>query len=582
MPIPKSTIDTIRDRADIAEIVEQYVDLKRSGTRLKGLCPFHSEKTPSFFVNPDMQMYHCFGCGQGGGVFDFVMEIEGVTFPEAVRALGQKVGVEVESKRIPVEERSRNDALYEANAFVARFYHRQLVDNPAAKATREYLEARGIPRQAWTHFGLGYAPDAWDGLVSEARKAQVPSDLLTQLKLITSSEKSKGYFDYFRNRLMFPIVAPGGRVVAFGARALADGDEPKYLNSTESPIFVKRCTLYGLDRARAAIRTERCAIIVEGYTDLISLHLSGIEHTVATCGTALSTDHAGVLRRMTQRVILFPDADAAGQTAAATTGGILLGAGLDVSVVVVDAGLDPDAAARKMGPEKLKETVGGAMDYFHYLDYITKDRAMSPREQEGLIRRVIAGISDLDDRLRYDLIIKDLARVLGVAPASLAAARPRTRGGGASAEPTRKTVPEGPRLTLERLALRLLMEGTPAAVEAVEALDEEDFSGETHRKLYNLLDAARDSHIDTRSRDFQRRAEENGLAGLAAEIALISVPPGNVETFLKDTIRRIKELKIRDELAVLRDRLSGLPADSDEARSVAEYYQKLKQALSEL
>lgn len=582
MPIPKSTIDTIRERADIAEIVGQYVDLKRSGTRLKGLCPFHQEKTPSFFVNPDLQMYHCFGCGEGGSVFDFVMEMEGVTFPEAVRALGQKVGVEVESRRIPAEERSRNDGLYETNAFAARFYHKQLVDNPAAQSTRDYLESRDIPRAAWTRFGLGYAPEGWDALVNAARKAKVPSDLLSQLKLIVASDKSKGYYDYFRNRLMFPIIAPGGRVVAFGARALSDADQPKYLNSTESPIFVKRRTLYGLDRARPAIRKERCAVIVEGYTDLISLHLCGIEHTVATCGTALSTDHAAALRRMTQRVILFPDADAAGQNAAATAGGILLGAGLDVSVVVVETGLDPDAAARKMGGEKLRETVGGAMDYFHYLDYITRDRAMSPREQEALIRRVVAGIADLDDRLRYDLIVKELARILGVEPASLSAARPRIRAGGDQTNQRRRAQPTDRRVALERLALRLLMEGTPAAVEAVEALDEEDFSGETHRKLYNLLDVAQDSHIDRRSRDFQRQVEENGLAGLAAEIALISVPPGNVDTLLKDTIRRIKELKIRDELAALRERLLSLPADSDEARAIAEYYQKLKQALVEL
>ncbi len=581
MQIPQDTIETIRDRVDITDLVSQYVDIKRTGSSFKGLCPFHDEKTPSFVVSPEKQIFHCFGCQKGGNVFTFLMEMEGVSFPEAVRALGKRVGVEVESRDDPGsgERRSRNEAMYKANAFTARLYHDELVDSRGAAEARAYLEQRGIPRSAWRRFGLGFAPDSWDRLVNAARNARVSEDILSQLRLIVSSAKSKGYYDYFRNRIMFPIVVPGGRVIAFGARAMGDA-EPKYINSTESPIFSKRRTFYGLDRAREAVRKQRSAIVVEGYTDVISLHLIVVENTVATCGTALTTDHATSLRRLTQKAILLPDADKAGENAAISSGAILLAAGLDVEVAGLDKGEDPDSAARSRGAEGFSKLLGRSMDYFQYLNYIVDNRRMTPRDRETLIRRIVGGISHLDDRLRYDVITAELARIFGVEPSSLRPSRPGS-GVRVSEEPEAREV-DGPRETLEKLALRLVLEGTPMALEALDSLDSEDFYEQTTRELYNLLDSARENRIDIRNREFQHQAEEAGLAGLAAEIALIPLPPGNVEALLKDTIRRIKKLKIHDELSALRERLMQLPSDGEEAIAVVEYYHKLTQALAEL
>lgn len=580
MQIPQDTIETIRDRVDIVDIVAQYVDLKRTGSSFKGLCPFHDEKTPSFVVSPEKQIFHCFGCQKGGNVFTFLMEMDGVSFPDAVRALGKRVGVEVVSRsgRDADAERSRNEALFRANAFAGRFYHRQLTDSKGAEAARDYLQSRGIPRSVWARFGLGFAPAEWEKLARAARREGIPQAVLAGLKLIVSSTKSKGYYDYFRNRIMFPIVMPGGRVVAFGARAMGD-DEPKYLNSTESPIFSKRRTFYGLDRARDAIRKSRRAILVEGYTDVISLHLIGFENTLATCGTAFTTDHATALRRLTQRAILLPDADEAGQNASITSGAILLAAGMEVGVANLEPGEDPDTAARARGREKFRELVGASMDYFQYLNYIISNRSMTPRDREGLIKRVLGGISHLEDRLRFDVITGELARVFGVEPESLRLQQRTGRARGAAPE-TREA--DDARLALEKQALRLILEGTPSALEALDSLDIEDFCGERTKQLYNLLDTARETHIDIRSREFQRRAEEADLAGLAAEIALIPIPPGNVEALLKDTIRRVKKLKISDELTALREKLMELPSDSEEAVAVAEYYHKLKQALAEL
>jgi DNA primase len=562
---------------------------------LVGLCPFHQEKDPSFGVDPERQMFYCFGCQKGGTVFNFLMEMEGLSFVDAVRELGRKCGVEVEYRKYSEAERSQNEVRYEANGFAARFYHQQLKDGRTGKRAQEYLRERGIPEEAWKSFSLGFAPDSWDRLWSASRSKGVKKEVLAELRLITKSEKSTGYYDYFRNRIMFPILSVSRRVVAFGARALGQGVEPKYLNSAESPIFSKRRTFYGIDLARDAIRERREAIVVEGYTDLIALHLLGLTQAVAACGTALTPDHASALRRLTQKVTLVPDADLAGEKAAVSAGAVLLSAGLEVRVVRLQPDSDPDAAARELGSEKFAQLIDQSMDYFSYLNYTIKDRQLSLREQESLIRQVVSGIAHLQDKFRYDMIIKELARTLAVNPASL---RAMHTGGPASSSGARSATGVAPggsrrrgesgkaaspaRVAVEKLALRFVMEGTQVALEAIDSLDEDDFSDPGCRKIYKILDLARESHIDIRSRELQRRAEEAGLEGLAAEIALVSLPPGNVATLLKDTIRRIKELKIHDELTVLRKKLQELPSESEEAVAVAEYYYKLKQALVEL
>lgn len=597
MQIPQETIDNIRDRTDIAEIVSQYVELRRTGSNFKGLCPFHQEKTPSFVVSPDKQIYHCFGCGQGGNVFNFLMEIDGVSFPEAVRILGRKCGIEVEYRQISEEDRSKNEARYRANLFAARFYHQKLVSGNAGARARAYLTDRGIPEEAWATYRLGYAPDAWDQLWAAARREGIRQDDLVELKLIVKSDKGKGYYDYFRNRIMFPIQSLSGRVIGFGARAIGDA-EPKYLNSAESPIFAKRRTFYGVNRARDAIRTKRGAVVVEGYTDLISLHRAGVENAVAACGTALTPDHATVLRRMTQTASIVPDGDEAGVNAAVSAGAVMLSAGLDVRVAKLEPGSDPDTAVRRLGAEQFARLIENAVDYFVFVEDIIKERQPTLREREALIERVLAGLSHLDDRLRFDTITGELAQVFKVDPEGVRARLTRRAAAGSASRAPEFGASHGrwasdrkrgdgrsggrARVPLERLALRLIFEGTPAALGAIDTLDAEDFTDAELTKLYKLLDLARESHIDIRSREFHQKAEEAGLEGLAAEIALIPLPPGNLEILLKDTIRRIKELNIRDELSELRKKLHELPPESEEAVAVAEYFYKLKQALVEL
>jgi len=581
--IPQHLIEQVRDRSDVVELVGQYVDLKRAGTNYKGLCPFHQERTPSFIVSPERQTFHCFGCGKGGNVFRFLMEMDGVTFPEAVRELADKAGIQVEDTRRADEERSEQDVLYQTNAFAARFYYHQLMKSPGADKARRYLEGRGIPREAWTHFGLGFAPPAGDSLWSSARERKVPLEQLLRLKLVMRRDSGDGYFDYFRDRLMFPIVAPGSRVVAFGARVFGD-TQPKYLNSTESLIFSKRRTFYGLDRAHEAIRKARHAVVVEGYTDLIRLHLCGVTQTIATCGTALTREHAARVRRLTRRVILMPDGDSAGESAAMVSGALLMAEGVEVGVVRLPAGQDPDSAAKMMSSEEFQKLLGAPLEYFEFLDYTIVQRNPGARDREELIRRILNAISQSDDPLRGDVLIGELARVARVDAAEL---RQLARSGGGSAGS--KTGPQTPparitvvRTELERLVLRLILEGTPAAIEALESLDIEEFSAEANRKFYKVLDSAREANVDLRGRDFQRRAEENGLEGFATEISLISVPPGNVDILLKDYVAKLKKHRIEDEIAQFSERQLAVPPDSEEAVAIAAHIQRLQQAKAEL
>jgi DNA primase len=392
---------------------------------------------------------------------------------------------------------------------------------------------------------------------------------------------------------MFPILSVSGRVIGFGARVLGEGVEPKYLNSTESPIFAKRRTLYGVDRARDEIRKRREVVIVEGYTDLISLDRAGVTNTVAACGTAFTPDHATVLRRMTRRAVIVPDGDPAGQNGAISAGALLLAAGLEVRVARIEPGSDPDTTAQRLGAEKMSQLISDAVDYFVFLEDDNRERQPTLREQEELIQRVMGGLSGLEDRVRLEVIVKELAKVFSLDPGGLlerhskrASSRSFVGAGDSATARAGKAEREDPRsrirVKLERLALRLILEGTPVALDAVDSLDGDDFTNAGLRKFYKILDLARRSHIDIRSREFHQKAEEADLEGLAAEIALIPLPPGNVEILLKDTIRRIKELNIRDELNNLRKKLDDLPLESEEAVAVAEYYHKLKQALVQL
>ena len=335
-------LDEIRDKCDLAEIVSGYVALRKRGRTLEGLCPFHNEKTPSFHVNSERQIWKCFGCGLGGDVFTFVQKIENVTFPEAVESLARKVGVTIERSEQAAGQISEKERLLKVSNIACAFFRSMLSKSEEAQ---QYIEKRGLSAAIVEKYRLGYAPDSWDSLLDHLTMQKVSQSDALKAGLIISRENSPGFYDRFRDRLIFPILDSSERVIAFGGRVMGEG-EPKYLNSPETPLFAKNKTLYGLNFARKSISAQDRLLIVEGYMDAISAQSAGFENTVATMGTALTEEHVNIIARFTRNVILSFDADSAGMAAAMRSYPIFERAGFNVRILSMPRGEDPDSVLR--------------------------------------------------------------------------------------------------------------------------------------------------------------------------------------------------------------------------------------------
>ena len=382
-----SLADRVKQQADIVRVVGEYVHLKKSGQNFTGLCPFHSEKTASFAVHPVKQIYHCFGCGVGGDVFKFVMEVEKLSFPEAVRAVAEKCGIPIPRPRARTQEEKRETqqrtALVEMHREAATFFARQLEATSEGKAARAYLEDRGLESEAIARFGLGYAPSGGDALYRHLK--QKYPDKLLELSGLVVRDPSGRLYDRFRRRIVFPIANDSGKVVAFGGRALGD-DLPKYLNSPETPIYSKSNVLYHLDRAKEALRQRGFAVLVEGYMDTITVARAGVANVVASCGTSLTETQTKLLGRFTRRVVVNYDPDTAGQAATERSLAILLEQGCDVRVLALPGGADPDKFIREQGAEAYRKLLEQAPAYVDYL--IARARQMDLSTGEGKLRAV--------------------------------------------------------------------------------------------------------------------------------------------------------------------------------------------------
>ena len=386
-----SFADRVKQQADIVRVIGEYVRLKKSGQNFTGLCPFHGEKTPSFAVHPVKQIYHCFGCGKGGDVFSFVMEMEKCQFPEAVRTVAEKCGIAIpqQRERSP-EERKENQqraALIEMHRAAQAFFVKQLESTAEGKAARAYLEDRGLNAEAITRFGIGYAPSGGDALL-RALKPKYAEKLLTESGLISRDPNASGrMYDRFRQRITFPIANESGKIVAFGARALGDA-QPKYLNSPETPIYSKSNVLYHLDRAKEPIRRQDFAILVEGYMDAIAVARAGIGNVVASCGTSLAEPQIKLLGRFTKRVMVNYDPDAAGQAATERSLVLLLEQDFEVRVLALppigNKKADPDLFIRERGAEAYTKALKDAPPYVDYL--IERARKMDLTSGEGKVR----------------------------------------------------------------------------------------------------------------------------------------------------------------------------------------------------
>jgi DNA primase len=418
--IPEATIHEIRSRADIVALVSRYVELKQAGRNWKGLCPFHNEKTPSFNVNPDREIFHCFGCQAGGDVISFLMQHEGLTFPEAARSLAAELGIEI------AEERDSGEAglasrLYEANALAQELY-REALGEAESKSAREYLVARGFDGQSAESFGIGFAPARWDAVTDRLRARRIPPEVGVQAGLISQRKSKSGYYDRLRGRVTFAIRDVRGRVIGFGGRALEPEQEPKYLNTPESPVFQKRHAFYGYPDALEPIRRAGRVILCEGYFDRIAFAQAGMGEALATCGTALTAEHGVQLRRRTREVVLVFDGDEAGQAATEKALAMLLPHGLRVRAVLIPGGQDPDDFLNAEGADALRELVERASDALELsIRNAVRQGSSTPDQKADVVSRVAPLVAKVADAVSRDEYIRRLAMAVGASTSAVAA-----------------------------------------------------------------------------------------------------------------------------------------------------------------
>ena len=423
--IPDDQVDEVRARADIVQVIGDIVPLKKSGKDYKACCPFHDEKTPSFYVVPAKGFYNCFGCGESGDVFAFLTKHHGLSFVDAVKHVAAASGVEIRevSRGQTGEDPFRH--LYEANAFARMFFQDSLWDEATGGPATAYLEERGIDRETAERFEIGYAPDAWRGLLEAASHHGIGEEVLIEVGLVTRSEKRKDSYDRFRGRLIFPIESLAGKVVGFGGRVLGAGREgtPKYVNSPESPIYHKGGILYGLSWAKNAIRRRETALMVEGYMDVVSLAVAGFDNAVAPLGTAVTSDQVALLHRFTSRIDLLFDGDAAGLKATFKAADLLLAGSVHPCVVTLPPGEDPDTIVHSEGAEALKGYIDGAIDVLdRKIQMMEKhDHFKGSEHRRTAIDRLLPTLRAVQDPVLRDIYIKKVSDCTEVRPETLEA-----------------------------------------------------------------------------------------------------------------------------------------------------------------
>lgn len=542
--------EEIRQRINIIDVVSEYVALKRGGKSLKGLCPFHGEKTPSFTVSEEFQSWHCFGCGEHGDVFSFLMKIENLTFAEVMERLAKRAGVELE--RFEGHQVSRKDQLAKVNSLAAAYYSGLLRRSTAAS---DYLRNRGLADQTIEQFRLGYAAPAWDGLLRYLTERRVDLTLAAEAGLILKKDQG-GYYDRFRHRIVFPILDIQERIVGFGGRALGD-EQPKYLNSPETPLFSKTRSLYGLNLARKSISDGECAIVVEGYMDVIAVHQAGFSNCVATLGTALTVEHINILSRYTKRVVLAYDADSAGMSAALKGAAMFDEAECDVKIARFPKGDDPDSLLQKGRVPEFSGAITGALPIVDYKLHILEERydLSSQTGQAAMLKEAVRILSDVRTGIERETYITRLAKFhpnfqSGTTRAEELIRRDvdqfieRRSGGRGRGLASGMPRPGSALEHAEKAVLRVLMSGDDGADFVSESLSHQDFSGErtgaAARLVFEMFAASQGIYLP----DLLEIADAN-TGMLLSELAMQDDKEPVNRIVLQDYVALIKNSKLK-------------------------------------
>ena len=555
--IPEDVINRIRERADIVDVIGAHLSLSKAGQNFKGLCPFHSEKTPSFVVSPARQMFHCFGCGEGGNAFTFLMKMDGLTFPAVVRALGEKLGIPVEEKAASPAVRQRvelRERLVAVNHAASELFHRTLQSDPSAEPARAYLRERGMTSETIERFGIGYALPTWDWALKALTKAGWKTEDLAEAGLIVardqashSSGEAVGFYDRFRGRVMFPIRDLQRRVIGFGGRVLDDG-VPKYLNSPETPLFSKGRTLYALEAVREGIARLEYVVIVEGYFDAIALHQAGLTNVVATLGTALTTEHVEMIRRFTSRVVLLFDPDAAGVRAALRTMDLFLGSGLTVQVGSLPPGDDPDTFVRSRGAEAFTALIGQAPSLLDFAVHgsLTAGRQGGVEDRVRCVEEVLTLLQKLSNPVEKAATIRHVADQLGLEEKVLVERYRILPRRAASTGQAPSTAVEAPRLPKdEEVLLHLLLhERLTPEMQAQFAAD--DFTDPRARRLVSMAQGVLEPL--TLKQALEGAGNDPVCGGLVRALILSDLPYDDIAAAFRESLKTLKLRRLADEI----------------------------------
>lgn len=566
--IPENILEDILSRINIVEVISGCIPLKQAGRNFKASCPFHHEKTPSFMVSPDRQIYHCFGCGESGNAFKFLMRYEHLEFPEAVEILAKKAGVVLpEFQKQDHKAANIMTQVFKVNELAGLFYENNLHSAGGTQA-KSYLLKRGIKEDTIKSFKLGYAKERWDALIEHLRGKNIGLSLIEKGGLILTRENG-GYYDRFRNRIIFPVADTKSRVVGFGARVL-DDTLPKYINSPETPIYTKGKNLYGLNLSKESIRQEDCVVIVEGYFDFILPYQEGVRNIVASLGTALTCDQVRLLKRYTHNAVMVYDADSAGELAMLRTLDIFIEEEMNVRVVSLPDGFDPDSFVREKGAEGFREKIKHAHNLFEYKLKILKSRH-NIRDAEGkkdIASEMLVTINRFKNAILKSEYIKKLSEELDVGEHHIFEELKKIKNSGLHSRPQLETPRrEADVNPTEKLLIKLMLEEQELAERIRQCLEPADFQDEKASRIVSIMFDLIEQGKKIEPNILMNRLNEEDVSQIICESMFMpEVSSQNREKVVNDCIGRLKSQKIKLKRQHLHDQIKAAQHMGDEER----------------
>lgn len=555
--IPDHIIDEIRDRTDIVTVISDHVVLKKVGKNFKGLCPFHSEKTPSFSVSPDKRIYHCFGCGVGGNVFKFLMEIQSISFPEVLKVLAERAGIPLprnSSDHSTDPGHKERESLRKLNEAATRYFQSLLKNPEGGLSARNYLTSRHFDAETLERYRVGWAAPTWKGLLTHVQqKSSVTQEQLLKSGLIIKKEDSSTVYDRFRGRVIFPIKDLHSNIIGFGGRSINEEDQPKYLNSPETLLYQKSETLFGMDQAKQAIRKENQVILVEGYFDQMRAVQHGVEYVVATCGTALTAKQASMLRNHAETAILIFDSDSAGRSAAEKGFNILLEHGMNVKIVVLPDGQDPDSFIQEQGAESFLEKIRNAKPFMEsYIDALVRESpGQTPADKVKMANQILPLLAKIKNTVERSAWLEKFTSKTNIDDRTFLKelSKALTQNQPRMAETKSELAPL---LNLEKHLVHLILSDKETAQMVFLEVDPEDFSDPILKNIAQTCRQKIDNDEDLRIDQLLGQTEDPETRNVLSRLGLESVEFESPERTMKDCIGKFKNIHLKSKIKDLK------------------------------